>query len=272
MKEPRKGARGLIGRLLAARARPPARAEDKGSARWESLKAEAAGMLDPAVYRELYRLGRDAPDLDVVEIGGAAGAGTIALALGMKESGKHSGVIVAEKLEGGSRLEVGDRAANLRHIEGNFEKFGVAGQVRLFPREVTLQTGPEIAALVRTKEIAALVHDADGRIDRDFLLFWPLLREGGAIVIDDYADAPSKFRPISPRYPLGGIKPVVTFRLTNRMIDWGLLRVTQQVGHTLFGVKPPGADFTRFDRSVCDRLIEEVERERDAALHARRPE
>jgi predicted O-methyltransferase YrrM len=173
----------------------------KDLARWKALKAESSGMLSPVVYRELYRLARDAPDLDIIEIGGAAGAGSIALALGVKESGKRSGVIVAEKLEGGSRVEFGDRSSNQQIIEENFRKFGVLDQVRFFPHEVTMENGGEVSALFRSGEIAVLVHDADGRVDRDFFLFWPLLRDGCAIVIDDYADEPAKYRPVTPRHP-----------------------------------------------------------------------
>lgn len=238
-------------------------------ARWKALKADAKGMLHPKVYRELYLLARDLPDQDIVEIGGAAGAGSIALALGIKESGKQSRVIVAEKLEGGSRLDFGDRAENQRIIEDNFRKFGVLDQIRLFPHEVTLENGGEVAALVRSGTISALIHDADGRVDRDFFLFWPLLRDGGAIVIDDYADTPEKFRPVTPRHPAGGIKAVVTYRLTNLMIEWGLLRSNQVIGNTLFGVKPAAADFSRLDLLACKRAIAEVERERDAVLASR---
>jgi predicted O-methyltransferase YrrM len=222
-------------------------------------------MLNPMIYRRMYLLAREQPDLDMVEIGGAAGAGSVALALGMKESGKRSGLIVVEKLQGGSRATLGDYQRNLEIINGNFRDFGVDNVVRLYPHEITMENGSEVRALVQTREIAAFVHDADGRLDRDFFLFWPLLRPGGLIIVDDYANSPH-FKPISERNPQGGIKSVMTFRLLNQMIDWGLFRPTRHMGNTVFGLKPAGADFSRFDREACRRIIEQVERERDAFL------
>jgi len=238
-------------------------------ARWKALKADARGMLHPKVYRELYHLARGLPDQDIVEIGGAAGAGSIALALGIRDSGKAARVIVIEKLEGGSRLDIGTRWDNLHLIEQNFSNHGVREQICLFPHELTFENGGGVKALVRNSTLAALVHDADGRVDRDIFLFWNLLRENGSIVIDDYADSPAKFRPVSSRYPSGGIKNVLTFRLTNLMIDWGLIEVVEIVGNTLFGIKPPGASFQPFDLDACQAIITQVERERDARLQRR---
>jgi hypothetical protein len=51
-------------------------------------------------------------------------------------------------------------------------------------------------------------------------------------------------------------------------IEWGLVQPTRQMGNTLFGIKPPGADFARFDLAECERAIAGVESERDAALNA----
>lgn len=272
-RSPWQRARGLLKRALAPaarRARPADRAAGRTGAddlaRWKELKAATQGMLDPKVYRELYRLAVESPDLDIIEIGGAAGAGSVALARGLVEAGKAASVIVVEKLEGGSRTELGARDDNIRRIESNFETHGVAHKVRLFPHELTFENGHEVVAMVATADIAALVHDADGRVDRDFFLFWPLLRDGGAIVIDDYADAPENYRPISPRYPLGGAKGVVTYRLTNQLIAWGLFEPTLTMGNTLFGTKPAAADWSRFDRAACERIVAGVARERDEAL------
>jgi hypothetical protein len=61
---------------------------------------------------------------------------------------------------------------------------------------------------------------------------------------------------------------VITYRLTNLFIEWGLVQPTRQMGNTLFGIKPPGADFARFDLAECERVIAGVESERDAALNA----
>jgi predicted O-methyltransferase YrrM len=239
--------------------------------RFYELKARAHGMLNPLIYRRMYLLARKLPDLDIVEIGGAAGAGSVALALGMKESGKRSGLIVVEKLQGGSRASHGDYQRNLEIINGNFRSFGVEDVVRLYPHEITMENGSEVWHMIRTPEIAAFMHDADGRLDRDFFLFWPVLRPGGLIIVDDYANSPH-FKPISERNPQGGIKSVMTFRLLNQMIEWGLFQPTRRMGNTIFGIKPVAADFSRFDREACRRIIEQVERERDHFLAGAAPE
>src|SRR4051812_25766414 len=62
--------------------------------RFAHLQRAVRGMLNPVVYRQLYRLAYAAPDLPIIEVGAGRGAGSIALALGMKESGKTSKLIV----------------------------------------------------------------------------------------------------------------------------------------------------------------------------------
>jgi predicted O-methyltransferase YrrM len=233
--------------------------------RFYGLKQQTHGMLNPLVYRRMYQVARQLPDLDVVEIGGAAGAGSVALALGMKESGKRSKLIVVEKLEGGSRDRYGGYQENLTIIRNSFQSFGVEDQVTLYGHELTFENGSQVVGLVSGSEIAAFVHDADGRLDRDFSLFWPLLRAGGTIIVDDYADTPS-YKPVTRQNPQGGIKRVMTYRLLNQMIDWGLFRRTSILGNTVFGYKPTGADFARFELDVCHRIIEGIHQERDAYL------
>lgn len=233
--------------------------------RFFELKARTHGMLSPLVYRKLYLLARSLPDLDVVEIGGASGAGSIALALGMAESGKRSRLIVVEKLQGGSRARYGGYPENLNAITSNFREFGVEDRIVLFPHELTLQNGRDVLALITTPELAAFVHDADGRLDRDFRLFWPRLRPGGLIIVDDYADS-AQFTSISEEHPQGGIKSKMTYRLLNQMIAWGLFTPCGIVGDTIFGQKPEDAEFARFDGKTCTRIIEEVKRERSEVL------
>ncbi len=238
--------------------------------RFYDLKARTNGMLNAMVYRRMYLEARALPDLDVVEIGGAAGAGSVSLALGLKESGKRAGLIVVEKLEGGSRATYGSYEHNLEKIQQSFREFGVQDTVRLFPHEITLENGKDVLAMIRTPELSAFIHDADGRVDRDFALFWPRLRSGGLIIVDDYANTPH-FKPVSERNPLGGMKSVLTFRLLNQMIEWGLFHPTRTMGNTIFGTKPARADFSRFDQTVCTRITAALELERDDFLARQKP-
>ncbi len=233
--------------------------------RFYNLRTQTNGMLWPVVYKYMYQQSRKLPDLDIIEVGGATGAGSIAIAWGMKESDKKSRLIVVEKCEGGTRSDVGGYEDNLNLIQEHFEKFDANDKITLFPQEVTFDNGNEVISLVETKEISAFIHDADGRLDRDFALFWNLLMPGGLIVVDDYADEP-KYKPICERYPQGGTKSVMTYRLLNQIIEWGLFKTSKKIGKTIFGYKPADADFSRFDLEVCNQIIEGVKQERDNFL------
>jgi len=237
------------------------------------LKLATGGMLQARVYRELFLRARELPDLDIVEIGAGSGASTIALALGLREGGRSAKVISVEKCEGGSRSHYGDRETNLNLLEKNLVQFGVRDRVVLYSHPISLVNGPEVLASVHTGRIGALVHDADGRIDRDFALFWPILRPDGLIIIDDFENRPS-FRPVSVESPDGGTKSLLTFRLLTQFMQWGLVARTRVIGNTFFGRKPENADFGRFDAAVCNRIAAGVEAERDAylRLHSRRAE
>lgn len=176
---------------------------------------------------------------------------------------------MVEKCEGGTRSDVGGYEDNLNLIQEHFKKFNAEDQIVLFPQEVTFENGSEVISLMQTKQISAFIHDADGRLDRDFSLFWNLIIPGGLIVVDDYADEP-KYKPISERHPQGGTKSVMTYRLLNQMIEWGLFKTTKKIGKTIFGYKPADADFSRFDLEVCNQIIEGVNQERDNFLQERK--
>ncbi len=232
------------------------------------LKQEAGGMLWPRTYKKIYELCRDLPDLDIIEVGGATGAGSIAIALGLKDANKESKSIVVEKCQGGTRSDVGGYQDNLNLIQSHFAKFQVQDQIVLYPHELTFTNGSEVLGLVQTSGISALIHDADGRIDRDFFLFWEYLQPGGLIIVDDYADHP-KYKPIDERHPQGGIKSVMTYRLLNQLVKWGLFEKTCKIGNTIFGRKPVKADFSRFELGTCQEIIAQVQQERIAMLDRR---
>lgn len=233
--------------------------------RFYKLKKQAQGMLMPDVYKKMYEYCTDLPDLDIIEIGGAGGAGSIACAWALKETKKKSKLIVVEKCEGGSRSHFGSYDDNLQLLKKHFKKFHVQDYIELYPHELTFEHGKEVISMVRTKEIAALIHDADGRLDRDFFLFWPLLRPGGLIIIDDYENKP-KYQPVSSQYPQGGIKLVVTYRLVNQLVEWGLLSIKEKKGATIFGFKPEDGDISKLDLKVCEQIIKQVEQERDQVI------
>jgi predicted O-methyltransferase YrrM len=232
------------------------------------LKLATDGLLPTRVYREMYRRTRELPDLDIVEVGAGSGSSTIAMALALEHAGRQCKIVSVEKCEGGSRLDYGDGPTNLNLLETNLVQFRVRDHVVLYPHHLTLENSADVVRLIQTPQIAALVHDADGRIDRDFAVFWPLLRPGGLIVIDDYENRP-EFQSVSPRRPDGGTKSLVTFRLLNQLMKWGLVKRHRVVGNTFFGYKPQGADFTRFSADVLRRIVGDVDTERDRYLRSR---
>lgn len=233
--------------------------------RFYKLRKKTNGMLLPVVYKTLYDLCYELPDLDVVEVGGATGAGSISLAWAMRDAKKRSNLIVVEKCEGGTRTDIGGYTENLELIQEHFAAFNAREKIVLFPHELTFENGAEVLSLIQTPQIAAFIHDADGRLDRDFYLFWERLQPGGLIVVDDYANEP-KYKPISDRHPQGGAKSVITYRLLNQIIEWGLFQPTHKIGKTIFGIKPLNADFRRFDLAICQKIIEAVQQERNQVL------
>lgn len=239
--------------------------EAAANSKFYQLRQQTNGMLLPIVYKKIYKLCYDLPDFDIVEIGGATGAASIAIAWAIRDAKKSSKLIVVEKCQGGTRTDVGGYDDNLQLIQQHFTDFGVREQLCLFPHEVTFENGNEVIDLVKPPKISAFIHDADGRVDRDFYLFWPLLEPGGLIIVDDYANKAS-YKPVSDRHPTGGAKSMMTYRLLNKIIEWGLFKTTHKIGKTIFGIKPHDADFNRFDREVCQQIIKTIEQERDKDL------
>lgn len=226
--------------------------------------------MPAAVYSGLYDRVKTAPDLDILEIGPYRGASTIAMAWAMQDSGKKSRIVTVEKADGGQWHDPGHgHSENIAVLTSNLARQGVADRVTVFPDRVTDENRSEIVGLLGTDQLAALVHDADGHIDRDFRLFWRLVRPGGLIVIDDYRETPEKFQRPDERRPQGGIKGPLTFRLLNQFIEWGLFEPDEVIGETIFGSKPVGADFARFDQETCDAIHRSVIRDRDAHLDGR---
>ncbi len=228
--------------------------------RFQALKKLTDGMLDSRVYRRLYNEVQQQPDLDIVEIGGATGTASIVMGWALKEGQRKSKVIVVEKCERGSRTSKGEYAHNISILEANWKRFGVDRQLCLYPHKISLKNGHEVLDLISTPQIAGLVLDADGRIDRDFFLFWPRLREGGLIVVDDVEQGfQRRVRGDGSVEVLG--KRVLTWRLLNKFVDWGLFEPVWEYHGTVFGKKPIGATFENFDAEWCNAVAADVRRE-----------
>jgi len=234
--------------------------------RFTILKKWYGGMLPPKVYHKIYKIIKDLPDLDIVEIGGASGACSITVAKAMKASGKKGKLIVVEKYEGGSRSSIGNYELNYSYIIDNFRRAGVDEYISLFPHEITYDNTEKIYDLIKTSKISCLIHDADGRIDRDINLLFSYLCPKGIIIVDDYINK-AKYKVPSKRYQIGGIKKKITYHLVNQLVDWGLIIVDEIIGDTLFGHKGKDDAFKNLDISKCEIIVKNIEIERDKILN-----
>jgi len=229
------------------------------------IKRDANGMLRVETYAKLYQEVYELPDMDILEVGGASGAGSIVIAKAMVDSKKKSHLVVVEKCSGGSRETFGSYDDNLQVIKKNFVHFGVADQIRLFPEELRFDNADQVKELIKSNQIAALIHDADGRLDRDIHLFYDRLMPGGLVVVDDYMEK-YDFSEVSKSLPFGGAKSLVTFRLMSYFIGLGYIQNISTVGATAFGAKPEIRPDTSHDLKQCKQILEQVFKERDKAL------
>lgn len=239
--------------------------------RWSWMKWRTGGMLSPLGYRAIYRAARALPDLPFVEIGAASGSATIAIARGFIDTGRSAPVVAVEKCEGGSRERFGGYDDNLAILERNLQRFGVAGRVRLFTRAIDEQSAPDLLQLVGGDRISGFMHDADGRLDRDFTLFWPLTIDGGLIIVDDFTDDDD----IAGLYRAHGIsakKKLMALRAVRVMTAHGLFERETMVGDTLFGRKPSGLEGRAVPVDELRAAVEAARGEYEAHIRAAGPE
>jgi predicted O-methyltransferase YrrM len=199
------------------------------------IKRTANGMLAPEVYRAIYETASAVQSGNALEVGTAHGAGTICMALGLETAGNPGRVITIDKIEGGSRDAFGSVEDNIKIIESNFARFGVADRIDLH-----VGSAGEIASqLPQDLRLGLLMLDADGAIDRDFALFYNSLLPGAPIIIDDY-------KPDFVRLYRNGrrVRTDQKRRLTALLVDYfegqGLLERSQLINETWFGRKPAG--------------------------------
>lgn len=118
-----------------------------------------------------------------LEVGTGHGGATIALAVGAKHARSDVHILTIDKMAGrtSSRSEYGSEEDNRRAAEANFRHAGVDQHITLFvgSSEDFVRSGscPE--------RIDLMMLDADGRIDRDLMLFYNALPPGAPIVVDD---------------------------------------------------------------------------------------
>lgn len=192
---------------------------------------KANGMLPLSVYKALWECVAQAPGPNVVEVGTAHGAATIALALGAKNAGIQVRIHTIDRLGGkfSSRAQYGSVKQNKEIVLRNFARAGVAECISLF-----VGSTDEFVASGRCPErIDLLMLDADGRIDRDLLHFYNLLSAKAMIVIDD-VDRGVYLGTTYDGTPYVDLKHRITSLLLQALESHGFLRIEKTIHCTAF--------------------------------------
>lgn len=193
---------------------------------FRDIMVRCRGMLAPAIYRNLYAMARDRPGGWIVEVGTASGAATVALALGLRDSGRPGRLMTFGRVQRCGREET------LRIIREALERYGVADLVDIVLGEVA----DTASALPTDVRIGALMLDADGRIDRDFLAFYDRLLPGAAVAIDDVRDVALVRKKQRGGYAIDA-KRLLTHRLLDHFRTLGLVSEGALLKDTWFGRK-----------------------------------
>lgn len=211
-----------------------------------------SGMLAPAIYRQIYEAARTRPGGNVVEVGTARGAATVAMALGVRDSGRPGKVMSfgrpVRPAAGRGRSPVFD----------NFEYFGVSELVEYYEGLVE----DHFSATEGKGAIGLLMLDADGCIDRDLRLFYDRLTDRAKIVIDDYVDSVRLLPGPSGSFRVDA-KMRLTFNLLNYFCSEGFVEGGTVLANTFFGQKA--------SRSSADFHSEEILRAYRSLIFATAP-
>ena len=191
------------------------------------VKGAAEGVLPLSVYEELYALGRDFGGGNIVEIGTAGGAATVALALGAIAGGKPFHIWTADPMDRGSRLAVSSVADNIARLRQVFFQYEVEGYISIITGDVFA-----ISRNVVPQSISLLLIDADGRVDRDLSELYPRLSPDARVVIDDVVDQVFAEKKGGSWYIMQ--KHRLTYLIATALCREGLLLEDRRVAQTVF--------------------------------------
>jgi predicted O-methyltransferase YrrM len=154
-----------------------------------SSRRSIPSMLHLDVLILIYHFAKTAPG-HVLEIGAYLGGGTVAAALGVRDSGQQKQIFA---IEPGGRFEhhrVGSRNI-LRDLYRNLARARVADLVTVFNgRSFDQPIVSAVKSVLASEQIGVLILDADGAVERDLKLYRDHLAERCWLVIDDYFGPP----------------------------------------------------------------------------------
>lgn len=196
----------------------------------------ANGLMSLAVYEAIYEAGRARGPLSALEIGTAHGASAIAFAMGARAARPDFTMTTVDPMQGNlqrgepsSRSKFGSPEENRRIVESNFARAGLGETITLF-----VGTSLQFAASrSEPARIDAILIDADGRFDRDLILFRDRIAEGALVVLDDVA-GPPKISPAENDTRWIDLKHTISARLLDAYVAEGLLVEDRRVGITAF--------------------------------------
>lgn len=210
------------------------------------IKSETNGMLGYELYRTFYNIAKKNSNANFLEIGGAHGAVSISLALGLKKKQGKGKIIVFEKCEKGSRSKYGDYNQNYQILIENLNKFNVRDNIHLIPKLLDKSTFLEAKKILNGEKIDYLIIDADGLLHRDFSFFYDLVNDGGMIIIDDY-----------DKEKIHKKKKWITTRVVDIFFKHKLIREKMLIKDTIFLYKERG----QWNESIyieCEKIIEKA--------------
>lgn len=191
----------------------------------------ANGMLPQAVYQAVFDEVRANGCHHIVEIGTAHGAATIAMALGAMAQQTRCRIWTIDRLGGqfSSRSIFGSPEQNEQIVLRNLQHANVADLVQLFVGS----SDDFFASGSCPDQIDFLLLDADGRIDRDLMYFYPRMPPGAPIIIDD-VDSVVLLSRTSTGTPYIDNKHRLTALLLDAFIREGYVLMRYRLANTAF--------------------------------------
>jgi hypothetical protein len=155
------------------------------------MKAAECSMLGLDAIVMLYHFAKVSVG-DILEVGSYVGGATIAMAMGVRDSGKEKKIIGIER---GCRVDhprVGTKDS-FKDLKKNLKRFGFLDQVTLINGR---SFDPNTVAMVRQisgpRQIGLFVFDADANVRRDIGCYSDRFVDRCWVVIDDYLGGANK--------------------------------------------------------------------------------
>jgi predicted O-methyltransferase YrrM len=155
------------------------------------MKAAECSMLGVDAIVMLYHCARVSAG-DILEVGSYVGGATIAMAMGVRDSGTQKKIISIER---GCRVDhprVGTKDS-FKDLRKNLKRFGFIDQVSLINgRSFDPDTIATVRQILGPRQIGLFVFDADANVRRDINCYGDRFADRSWMVIDDYLGGANK--------------------------------------------------------------------------------